>query len=95
MKKIYLLIYNDTLGTREQVKNAVDSAPMINTWRYDIPHAFYLVSESSAKEIANHLQSTLGDGRLIVTEIGENYWGRTHKDTWYFIKNKKVKPKEE
>ena len=95
MKRSYLLIYNDALGTREQVKNAVDAAPMIITWRYDIPHAFYLVSESSAHEIADHLYGALGDGRLVVTEIGDNYWGRTHKDTWYFIKNKKVKPKEQ
>lgn len=95
MKKSYILIYNDTLGTREEVKKVVDDAPMIISWRYDIPHAFYLISESSAQEISNYIHGKLGDGRLVVAEIGENYWGRTHKDTWYFIKNKKVRPKEE
>jgi hypothetical protein len=93
MKKTYLFVYNDVLGTREQVKEALNKSPLVLTWRYDIPHAFYLVSEAQAKEISEMLHETLGNGRFLVTELSDNYWGRGHKDTWYLIKNKQVRPK--
>jgi hypothetical protein len=93
MKKAYLLSYNDALGTREQVKEALDGMSIIDTWRYDIPHTFYLVSEHSAQEISEAIHQALGSGRYVVSEISDNYWGRGAKDTWYFIKNKRVRPK--
>lgn len=88
MKKSYLLIYNDIFGSRESIKQVLNDSPLIINWRYDMPHVFYLISENSAKEISNYLNSELGKGRHIVSEVNENYWGRTHKDTWQFIKNK-------
>jgi hypothetical protein len=93
MKKVYIFSYSDALGTREQIKDALNGMSIIETWRYDIPHTFYLVSESSARDISEALHKALGGGRFIVAEIGGNYWGRGAKDTWYFIQNKRVRPK--
>lgn len=53
MRKAYLLVYADS-GTRGQVKTCVDSLPEIETWRYDMPHCFYLISEYDADDIASH-----------------------------------------
>ena len=88
MRKIYMLIYNDKLGSREQVKDALDNCPLVINWRYDIPHVFYVISQSSAKEISKSLHEKFGQGRHVIAEINDNYWGRTHKETWSFIKDK-------
>ena len=89
MKKAYILIHNDVFGSREEIKSALEKSPVINNWRYDMPHSFYLLSEYSAKEISQYLTEKLGnEGRHIVTEVDTNYWGRTHKETWAFIKKK-------
>jgi hypothetical protein len=95
MKKSYLLAYNATVGSREEVKTVLDGCPFIETWRYDIPNTFYLVSESSAREISDYLFQGVGNkGQHVVTEImPTNYWGRSSNDTWHLIKNKQVKPK--
>lgn len=93
MKRSYLLVYNNQLGTRDQVKEALNHSPII-TWRYDMPNSFYLISESSAREIAGYLKDKLGSGRFIVSEIENNYWGFGSKETWHLIKNKELKSKK-
>ena len=87
MKKAYLMIYNDELGTRDQVKEVLDFHPVV-TWRYDTPNSFYLISEGSAREVSDYIRSKLPQGRFVVTEIAGNYWGYSTADTWYLIKNK-------
>jgi len=93
MKKSYLLVYNDQFGTREQVKAAIDSCSLVITWRYDMPHSFYLISEASAKELGTKLYEARGSGRFVLTEM-EHYWGRASKDTWHLVKNKSLRPKQ-
>lgn len=96
MRRLYLMVYSDTLGTREEVKKVVDELPEVLTWRYDLPHAFYLVSESSARELASTIRSARGNkGRFVIAEIADpTTYGWLTKDSWYFIQNKKAKPKE-
>jgi hypothetical protein len=101
MRKAFILVYADSLGTRAQVKAIVDKEPLINTWRYDMPHCFYLVSESNSHELAKAIRSAAGDkGRFVVIELPEfpadreQIWGWLPPDTWYFLKEKKPKTKE-
>ena len=89
MRRCYLLVYNNALGNREQIKEALNQPPFI-TWRSDLPNCFYVISEASARELATYLKEKLGAGRFIISEIGENYWGFGKKDTWYLIKNKRL-----
>ena len=44
MKIAYLLIYNDEVGTREEIKDILNRMQMIETWRYDMPNMFYIIS---------------------------------------------------
>lgn len=94
MRKLFLLLYGDSTGTREQVKLAVNNCEHIVTWRYDLPHSFYLISDSNAKEIATALRVRLPNGRLVVIEATDDFWGWGTQETWYFFRNKKVKPPE-
>lgn len=95
MSKPYLLAFSDSLGTQEQIKNWLNSIPEVSTWRFDMPHSFYIISDSDAKTIAEKLRSASGknDGRFIVTEIPANSWGYLTGESWYLIQNLKTKSK--
>jgi hypothetical protein len=94
MRRAYLLVYSDSTGTRDSIKAWANSDPLVLTWRYDLPHAFYLISESTAQELSSSLRSHTGSqGRFLISEIGDNRNGWLPPDTWYLLKNKKNKPK--
>ena len=76
MKKAYLLIYDDEVGTREEIKNILNRMQIVETWRYDMPNMFYIISTYSAQQIAQQIRELSGDkGRLIVTENTGNSYG--------------------
>ncbi len=93
MRKSYLLVYSNSLGTRDQVKNCLSSIKEVLTWRFDMPNSFYIISENSADEIARSIRNTLGKGRFILTEISSNKQGWLPSESWYLINNKKHKDK--
>lgn len=88
MSRLFLLSYNDELGTREQIKNALDQNRLVSTWRYDLPHSFYIVSSASAKELAISIRNSLPNGRFVVTLADEDYWGWNTDETWYLFEKK-------
>ena len=93
MTKSYLLVYNNELGTRDAVKTAVDSIPIIKTWRYDMPNMFYLISDYSAKEVSVELRKHLLVGRFIVLEYTANSYGWLDADSWHLLQKKSHKEK--
>lgn len=89
MRRAYLLVYSDLLGSRETIKAWADQSPLVKTWRYDLPHCFYLISDATASELDGDLEGFLGKrGRYLITEIDENRQGRLPADTWYLLRNK-------
>ena len=88
-RRAYLLIYSGGVGTRQEVQDYIDDLPEILNWRYDIPHAFYLISESDADKITERiLEFTGGDGRFLITEVAENSQGWLPRGAWRFINEK-------
>lgn len=95
MKKAYLFIYSNKVGTRDEVRNVIETIPEILAWRFDIPNSFYLVSEEDADTLADILLERFGkDGLFLVTEISENKQGWLPKRSWHLINNKRLPPKE-
>lgn len=94
MRMAYLLVYNDTLGSREDVKRCLDEMNEVIYWRYDLPHSFYIVSEQDAHSLAAALRERMGDGRFIISEVTSNKGGWLPSGTWYLLNNKNHKPKE-
>jgi len=89
MRKSYLLVYTDSVGTREEVKSVVDQMSSIITWRYDMPNVFYLISEASAGELAKKFESINGtQGRFIFLEYNDNSQGRLPGKTWHLLNEK-------
>ena len=84
--KLYLLVYASTLGTREEVKNCLDSIPEILRWRTDLPSSFYLSSTKTADELVDLIIKRRGkQGRFVISEITLNTQGWLQPDTWAFL----------
>ena len=91
MKKIYILSYADSLGTRTEVKECINNIDIIETWRYDMPNSFYLISEHNSKDIGKAIREKINKGRFLISEIGENYYGWLPDESWHLIKYKSHK----
>lgn len=86
-RRTYLFVYAADLGTREELRDFLDDLPEVLNWRYDLPNAFYLVSESEAGELADKIRQ-VSRGRFIVTEITENSEGWLPRRSWDVIAEK-------
>ena len=94
MKKSYLFVYSNNTGTRDEVKNIINSMTEIEKWRYDIPNCFYLISEYTAQQIAEKFKSLTSNEvniSFLITEIDNNYWGWLSEESWSVIRNKEYK----
>jgi hypothetical protein len=92
----YLLSFSNSLGTQEQVKVCLESFSNQLIWRYDMPNAFYIVSDRSAREISEYIRGYFKNkGLFIMTEIVPlNCWGWLTDDSWYLIVNKQIKEQQ-
>ena len=89
MSKAYILVYEDKIGSRERVRDFLDKQSKIETWRFDLPNTFYLISDYSANELADvFLRLTEKDGRFIIAHLGADKQGWLPRDTWNFINQK-------
>ncbi len=94
MRKAYVLVFNTQYAPREKITEALDKCPTVLTWRYDLSNGIYIISENSAQEIANEIESHLGSGpgRYLVLEYTGNSQGRLTEESWYLLNNKYHKP---
>ncbi len=97
MKKAYLFVYSNKFGTRDEVRDYINnsSSYIINTWRFDMPNSFYIISEKSADELSEHfLKFSNERGLFIITEMTENTQGWLPQRSWDIINDKELPPKE-
>jgi hypothetical protein len=92
MKKTYIFIYSDLLGTFETVKSCLDNMNIVLDWRTDLPNTFYLVSESNAEALANEIRARLGNHRFLITEYSNNSQGWLNEESWHLLNNSTRKP---
>lgn len=93
MLKAYLLIFSSI--PKDEIKETLNKMSLIKTWRTDMSHCFYVISENSAQELYEEFTSIQGTkGRFIFIEASSNRQGLLTSDSWYLLKNKIHKPKE-
>jgi hypothetical protein len=91
----FLLIYSDSLGTRDQIKAVLNSMPEVIIWRTDLPHCFYIISDDDAGVLARGIRAGRGNkGRFLVSEVSANKQGWLPKESWYLMRYKTHKPKQ-
>ncbi len=93
MKRVYLLIYDNEVGTRKEVRKFLDERPEILHWRFDLPNTFYLISELSAGALYSVFQDFNQEhGSFLISEVGSNTQGWLPKRTWALL-NEKINEK--
>ena len=89
MKKAYLLVFSDDVGSREAVKKCLEAMPEVLNWRYDMSNAFYIISEHSAQQLYDSFRNYITtNGRFLFTEVGENKQGWLTKQSWHLMRHK-------
>lgn len=91
MRKLYLFVYNNNLGERQEVSKMLDGIKDIVDWRYDLPNCFYIVSSKSADQLTDlileHYKGVQGIRFLISEILPNNIQGWLPSSTWEFMKN--------
>jgi len=82
---VYLLVYSNSFGDRDELSAYFSSCSYIEHWRYDLPNSFYLVSEETAFELGERFKQQFPKARYLLVEITDNRQGWLPKDTWDFI----------
>jgi hypothetical protein len=94
MRKAYLFMYDGAVGSREEMKDVLNSMSRVITWRFDIPNCFYVISENSAQELYDEFISLNGtNGRFMFIEPTGNRQGQMLPETWHLLTHKSHKPK--
>ena len=92
MKTAYLVVYNSDIS-RDTIKAWADTSPRVETWMYDMPHTMYVVSESSAADLAAELERVCAPkSRYFITPVTEDCQGRMIRETWHFLIHKTPSP---
>ena len=85
--KVYIFIYNNSLGNEEETKELLNSIREISDWRTDIRNTFLIKSTLEANELADIIIKNKPQARFFISEIAENRQGWLPKDAWKFIKD--------
>ena len=95
MKRAYLFIYSDGVGGREAIRAWANKEPSVLHWRYDMPHAFYIISEESAAALSDSFITWNGKtGRFLIVEVSDNRQGLLPRATWYLLRHMRQMPKK-
>ena len=87
---IYILIYSSAWGERDDITNVLSECDLITHWRYDLPNAYYLVSDNTANEIAKYLMEKFQRKRFVLAEMNaDKVQGWLPKETWAYFKKYK------
>ena len=82
----FLLVYDNNLGTRQQIIDVLNAMTEVRHWRYDMPNSFYIYSDVNCKELLNKIRMLLGNkGRCALVKM-DTYSGWLPKETWAFLK---------
>lgn len=91
-RKVYLLVYTNSVGTRDDIKAWANSCGLVKAWRYDMPNSMYLASEAAAQELSDSLREALPQGRFLITELSRNRQGWLSSETWHLIRTGQLLP---
>ena len=91
--KIYLLSFNDFLGTRDSVQQFLDTRSEIINWIGFLPHTICFTSNLTAGQLLPIFQNKYPGGWFMISEIvSSNSNGLLAKEVWEFINKVKQQP---
>ena len=86
----YLIIFNDRLGSREEVIEFLDSAPEVTYWYSCMPMCLFFTSTLTAAQMARRVRKRFGSDagqRFLVSEVHEDRQGWLPKKAWHLFRH--------
>ena len=91
--KSYIFVYSGSVTEREKIIEVLNDIPEVYTWRYDMASCFYILSNSTARLIAESIKRKHPSiGNHVITKLGDEYWGELTEESWYMLEKCAVKP---
>jgi hypothetical protein len=89
-KWAYVFIYDNNVGTREELKAFLDARPEILNWMYCMPNSFFLVSNKGASTLQD-IFSTINknNGRFLILDAETDKNGWLEEMYWKFLNSPK------
>lgn len=88
----YLLVFDVTVGTLEEVSKFLDKREDIfQNWMTILPNSFFVISDKSATELSDVFRTFTEDkGRFIILDVNTDRNGWLPKTAWNFVKKPKA-----
>ena len=84
----YLLVFNDDVGTMEQVKEFLNSRSEILTWYFCLTHAIFIRSSYTASTLQRVFREFTKDkARFIILDCKTDRNGWLPRHAWEFMKD--------
>jgi hypothetical protein len=92
--RVFLLTYNDAAGSREEVRDLIDSLDFVTNWITWSQNALFLVApaEVTARKISDGLEQLRAKegARFFVSHVDEDSDGWLPRAVWTFLKEPKA-----
>lgn len=88
----YLLVFDITVGTLEEVSKFLDKREdAFQNWMTILPNSFFVISDKSAAELSDVFRTFTKDkGRFIILDVNTDRNGWLPKKAWNFVKTPKA-----
>jgi len=84
----YILVFSDSVGKREDVKDFINSRNEIITWYLCMTNAIFIRSRLTATQLQQVFREFTHDkGRFIILDCNTDRNGWLPEDAWKFMKN--------
>lgn len=84
----YILVFSDSVGTIDEVKEFIDSRDEITSWYYCMTNAIFLRSKKTANQLSDIFREyTEDNGRFLILDCETDRNGWLTKKAWKFMKN--------
>lgn len=90
MKWAYVFVYDEKFGTREEIKNFLDSRPEVLNWYYCMSNSFFLVSNKTATTLQQLISGiNKNNAYFIILDAKTDKNGWLPRKIWEFLNTPK------
>ena len=87
----YILVFDDKLGTRQEIQNYLDTRPEILNWFACMTNAIFIVSDQTATSLQQIVsQFNKNDAYFVILDVKTDKNGWLPKAAWNFMNNPKA-----
>ena len=86
----YLVVFNNSLGSQDEVRELLDSMSEVTYWYSCLPHCIFFTCTLGANDIADRFYARFGKSRgnrFLITEVHDDRQGWLPEKAWNLFTN--------